>query len=451
MDDLPHSMEAEQALLGAVLLSPRAILELTERLTPDEFYHPAHSVIWQAMLDCERGGVKPDLPAIAARLKGDEAFAQSGGSKYLAGLAAGAVTAANAKDYAATLRDLHQRRVMIYAGRDLVQRAGCMDTPAAQIAAAHATELDPVLTGGAARDVRHVEACMDEAIADWQEAAKAGKPLGLMTGLHRLDHLLRGLRPGRMGVIAGRPAMGKTAMALTLIRAAAAQGAVVGMWSLEMDGADLAQRILCAEAGINPEDADMGRLRADDFAALMGVRQRYAQMGVYIDDSPALTPSALRARAMQLKRRKGLGLIVVDYIGLMDPDFRRGTRAEDVGEITRALKTLSKEADAPVIALSQLNRGVEQRDDKRPMLSDLRDSGSVEQDADFVAFLYREEYYLTREEPGPQSHKWPEWREKLNQAQGKAEIIVAKQRRGPTGTALVRFDGAATSFENLPE
>lgn len=292
---------------------------------------------------------------------------------------------------------------------------------------------------------------MDEAIADWQEAARAGKPLGLMTGLHRLDHLLRGLRPGRMGVIAGRPAMGKTAMALTLIRAAAAQGAVVGMWSLEMDGADLAQRILCAEAGISPEDADMGRLRQTDFAALLGVRQRYAQMGVYIDDSPALTPSALRARAMQLKRRKGLGLIVVDYIGLMDPDYRTGNQAQDLSEITRALKTLSKEANAPVIALSQLNRGVEQRDDKKPGLADLRGSGSIEQDADFVAFLFREEYYLAREEPAPNSPKWPEWREKLNQAQGKAEIIVAKQRRGPTGTALVRFDGAATSFENLPE
>jgi replicative DNA helicase len=448
MDNLPHSIEAEQALLGACLVSSRAFEDVADKLAPGDFYHPAHGRVWEAMAEAVNAGRKADLPVVSAVLKTDTLLSSLGGVPYLAQLAAAVITTGNAAAYSDQIKDAANRRILILAARELIDRAGNGDARAEALAAEHAATLDPILTGGSRREIRHVSDCLDEAIRDWQEATRQGGPTGIMTGLHALDKLLRGLKPDRLGVVAGRPAMGKTAFSLSILINAARAGHKVGMWSLEMGGSDLAQRILCAEAGISAEDADMGRLKHHDFEAMLAVRRDFARLGIHIDDNESLTPSALRARVLQHKRRFGLDLVLVDYLGLMDPDMRTGNRVQDVQEITRALKRLTKEAGLPVIILSQLNRGVEARENKRPTLADLRDSGSIEQDADFVAFLYREEYYLAREEPQDPA-KWPGWKTKLEACRGKAEIIVAKQRRGPVDTAVVRFDGPRTRFENL--
>lgn len=801
LDELPHSIEAEQALLGAVLQERRAFNAAAEHLRPEHFANVLHGLIWETCAALEAQGKRATPISLRPLLEAEPTLRDAGGTAYLAQLAAACLMPGQAADYARQIVDMHQRREIIRAAASMIEdaRHPTYDRPARAVAEAGAAALDPVLVENSRRSMRHLTDCLDDAIADWQEAAKNGGPTGVMTGLGDLDRLLRGMKPGRLYFVGGRPAMGKaqpldamvrtasgwkrmgdlrlgdqlasvdgapslvsgifpqgerkvyrvtfsdgrstrccgehlwqvdssrwkggpkvkttdelrallqrkryhrritvplvsgdfgsgeplpldpwlvgaligngclsretpsvsTADAATLFRVqqaiegmavavsangsgydyrlsgaggpnavtaalrqvglygklshekfipaaymmasradrmellkglmdtdgwvetfgavrfstssarladdvqelvrslgglcsvsskrptythkgerregrehfvcnirlrdpsqafsltrkkrrcvrrtpvaltivaieedgtepvqcisvthpsrlyvtddyvvthntawmlttalnAAKAGKTVGLWSLEMKGGDLAQRVLAAECGFDTADADMGRLPPEAFQWMMEAKAKYADLGVHIDDSEYLTPAGLRSRAMQMRRRHGLDLVMVDYLGLMDGDDRRENKVQEVSQITRSLKRLAHEVEAPVVVLSQLNRGVEQRDDKRPMLSDLRDSGSIEQDADAVMFLYREQYYLEKAEPQRKpeesQEKWDTrhgaWMQRLEEVHNTAEIIVAKQRRGPTGTARVYFDGPRTRFENLQQ
>ena len=298
---------------------------------------------------------------------------------------------------------------------------------------------------------------------------------GVATGLGQLDQLLGGLHKSDLLILAGRPSMGKTALATNIAfnavkayreehgedgKTKVTDGAVVGFFSLEMSAEQLANRILSEQSGISSEKIRKGELISSDFDKVIQVSQELEHLNLFIDDTPALSIAALRTRARRLKRTRGLGLLIVDYLQLLNPSgkSRQENRVQEVSEITRGLKTLAKELDVPVIALSQLSRAVEQREDKRPQLADLRESGSIEQDADVVMFVYREEYYLTRTEPTRRAEESDQkfnerheaWKERCEQTYGKAEVIVAKQRHGPTGIVRLSFDGSITKFDNLP-
>ncbi len=304
---------------------------------------------------------------------------------------------------------------------------------------------------------------------------RVGQLTGVATGLFQLDQLLGGLHRSDLIILAGRPSMGKTALATNMAFNAVkayreehdanggmkvADGAVVGFFSLEMSAEQLATRILSEQATVSSEKIRKGELISSDFDKVLSISQQLEHLNLFIDDTPALTISGLRTRARRLKRMHGLGLLVVDYLQLLSPSgrSRQENRVQEISEITRGLKTLAKELDVPVLALSQLSRAVEQREDKRPQLSDLRESGSIEQDADVVMFVYREEYYLQRAEPtrraeeSDQRHneRHDAWKQRCEETYGKAEVIVAKQRHGPTGIVRLAFEGQFTKFDNLP-
>ncbi|MBX9805170.1 MAG: replicative DNA helicase, partial [Alphaproteobacteria bacterium] len=283
--------------------------------------------------------------------------------------------------------------------------------------------------------------------------------VGVTTGLTDLDKWLGGLHPSDLLIIAGRPSMGKTILATNIAFNAAVasmennkSGASVAFFSLEMSAEQLATRILASESGVSSDKIRRGEIRAEDFPMFVEVSRRLSTIPLFIDDTPALTVSALRTRARRLKRQEGLGLIVIDYLQLMEGGGSKRSsenRVQEISDITRALKALAKELDVPVIALSQLSRAVEQREDKRPQLSDLRESGSIEQDADVVMFIFREEYYEVRRQPPEGTDKHAEWQARMNQIANQAEVIIAKQRHGPVGTVRLYFEGQLTRFGNL--
>jgi replicative DNA helicase len=282
--------------------------------------------------------------------------------------------------------------------------------------------------------------------------------VGVTTGLDDLDRLLGGLHPSDLLILAGRPSMGKTALATNIAyNAALAQvekneGAVVGFFSLEMSAEQLATRILAQESGVSSDKIRRGELKEDDFPKFVEVTRRLSNLPLFIDDTPALTVSALRTRARRLKRKHNVGLLVIDYLQLLQAEAggkSSDSRVQEISSITRNLKALAKELDLPILALSQLSRAVEQREDKRPQLADLRDSGSIEQDADVVMFVFREEYYVARKEPPAGTDKHQAWQEQMAKIYNVAEVIVAKQRHGPIDILRLYFDGHLTKFANL--
>lgn len=472
----PHNLEAEQQLLGAILANNRNIERVSEFLRPEHFAEPAHARIYEACEKLIGRGQIANPVTLRSLLENDPALAEVGGPDYLADLVEGLITVVNAEDYGRLVHDLHLRRELIALGEDIVNDAYEMDADRAALDQIHGAEqklyeLATVgQTDGGFRDFRR-------AVIGAIEAAEAahkreGKLSGVPTGLSDMDRKLGGLHPSDLIVLAGRPSMGKTSLATNIAfnaarayrpghdelgRPKAEDGAVVAFFSLEMSAEQLATRILAEQAQVASHKIRQGELSHEEFQRLVIASQELHSLPLFIDDTPALSVPAVRTRARRLARQHGLGLIVIDYLQLLRGAGRTESRVQEISEITRGLKALAKELDVPVLALSQLSRAVEQRDDKRPQLSDLRESGTIEQDSDVVMFVFREQYYLERAEPGRKPEeseekfgdRYERWQKRLEEVANTAEVIIAKQRHGPIGTVRLFFDGNYTRFGDL--
>jgi replicative DNA helicase len=465
----PANIEAEQALLGAILVNNRAYEQVSEFLRPDYFTDPLHGRIFDAIGKQLERGQEANPTTLQFFFDTDGTSAEISGRSYLTRLAASAVTVINARDYGTTIHDLFLRRQLIDLGEDTVNEAYAPDLEDAavnQIERAEQRLYDLATVGDYQGGFRDFPSVLTEAIKMAEAAYKRdGHLTGVSTGLTDLDNLLGGLHPSDLIILAGRPSMGKTALATNIAYHAAANfktkvddlgnetvtdGAMVAFFSLEMSAEQLATRILSEKSEIGSEQIRRGSMNDTQFNKLVDATHELQRAKIYIDDTPALTVSALRTRARRLKRQHGLGLIVIDYLQLVSGTSNRSdNRVQEVSEITRGLKTLAKELNVPVLALSQLSRQVEQRDDKRPQLSDLRESGSIEQDADVVMFIFREEYYVSRREPREDTPEHHAWQVEMDGVHNLAEVIVAKQRHGPTGRAMLHFNAMLTKFGNL--
>lgn len=479
-DDNPHyrsppqNTEIEAALLGALLTHDRALEKVSEFLRAEHFFEPVHGRIYAAIEKLAETGQIASPLTLKHVFERDEALADAGGAEYLFDIAAHAPNVINVHDYGQTIHDLYLRRQLITLGEDMVNDAFAPDLDEKapqQIESAEQKLYDLANIGELERSIVDLGDAVTEAIKMAEEAYKRdGHVVGVTTGFKDLDLKLGGLHPSDLLILAGRPSMGKTALATNIAYNAAAafkeitdshgetvtEGGHVLFFSLEMSAEQLAGRILSEQSEIPSDQIRRGDIRQEDFDRLALAAQELNTLPLYIDDTPALTVSALRTRARRLKRQKKLHLIVVDYLQLLQgsPGGRNDNRVQEISEITRGLKTLAKELNVPVLALSQLSRQVENRDDKRPQLSDLRESGSIEQDADVVMFIYREEYYLEKAEPivrpDEDSIKFSErsqkWAERIEQVRNTASVIIAKQRHGPVGTIELYFDGRFTRF-----
>jgi replicative DNA helicase len=474
----PHNFEAEQALLGAILINNAAYQRVAEFLRPEHFADPLHGKLYDSLSKLIERGQVVSAVTLKTYVEQDEDMKTAGGAAYLARLAAASVHVIDAAAFGQAVHDLYLRRQLIDIGETVVNGAfgtgDVEETALSQIELAEKKLYDLASTGQTEGGFKAFRVALTEATVAAEAAYhRVGQLTGVASGLFQLDQLLGGLHRSDLIILAGRPSMGKTALATNIAFNAAraykeeivdgrpkvVDGAVVGFFSLEMSSEQLATRMLAEQAEVSSEKIRKGEMISSDFDRVLSVSHELEHLNFFIDDTPALSIAALRTRARRLKRTHGLGLLVVDYLQLLSPSGRnrQDNRVQEVSEITRGLKTLAKELDVPVVALSQLSRAVEQREDKRPQLADLRESGSIEQDADVVMFVYREEYYLTRTEPsrrGEESdQKFNErheaWRQRCEQTYGKAEVIVAKQRHGPTGIVRLSFEGQFTKFGNL--
>jgi len=460
---LPYNLEAEQSLLGALLLNNASLEHVGEFLRPFHFADGIHGQIFEATVRLIDRGQVADPITLKDYFNKNEALQPVGGAKYLVDLAQSVVSVISVGDYGRLIYDLYLRRQLIGIGEGMVLTARTHEldlSATGQIEEAEKKLFDLATTGKATGGFQRFRDALTLSIEMAEIAYRRDSHIvGVTTGLVDLDKWLGGLHPSDLLIIAGRPSMGKTILGTNIAFNAAIaamennkSGASVAFFSLEMSAEQLATRILASESAISSDKIRRGEIRSEDFPAFVEVSRRLSSIPLFIDDTPALSVSALRARARRLKRQEGLGLIVIDYLQLMESggSNRRGdNRVQEISDITRALKALAKELNVPVVALSQLSRAVEQREDKRPQLSDLRESGSIEQDADVVMFIFREEYYEVRRQPPEGTEKHAEWQARMNQIANQAEIIIAKQRHGPVGTVRLYFEGALTRFGNL--
>ena len=478
----PHNLEAEQALLGAILVNNEAAQKVQGFLMPEHFFEPVHGRIFESVLKLLDKNQIADPVKLKPYFEHDEALADVGGAQYLVRLAASAATIINAEDYGRTIYDLATRRSLIQIGEGIVIDAydAPIDSEASeQISDAEKQLFDLAELGQAESGAQSFSRALRTAVENIESAYKDPDSLsGITTGLTQLNNQIGGLHPSDLVILAGRPAMGKTALATNIAFNAAkrwdddkqagrdlerSKGAVVCFYSLEMSADQLAARILSDRANLHYQGPDpiqshamrQGKLTEEQFQAIAHASIELEDMPLFIDDTPALTIAALRTRARRLKRQHNLGLVVVDYLQLLRGSGK-GTasenRVQEISEITRGIKGLAKELHVPVIALSQLSRLVEQRENKRPMLSDLRESGSIEQDADMVMFVFREEYYKEKEEPSmSEADKHALWQAEMANLYGKAEVIIGKQRHGPVGTVKLAFKKEVTRFTDLVE
>lgn len=469
---LPHNAEAEQGLLGALLIDNRALERIQDFLKPEHFFISAHQRIFQAISRLVERGQTASPVTLKSYFEKDEDLAPVGGAGYLADLASSAVMVINTEDYARQLYDLHLRRQLITLGEDIVNESysHTLDRDANNtIEAAESRLFSLAETGESRGGFVTLKSSVLTAIDIAEKAFRtAGHVTGVTTGLRDLDQKLGGLHPSDLLILAARPSMGKTSLAVNIsfnaakayARSGGKEGARVGFFSLEMSSDQLATRILSEQSGISGDALRKGQIQETDFRRFVEASQELAQVPLYIDDTPALSIAAVRTRARRLKRQHGLELLVVDYLQLLQGSGSKQStenRVNEISEITRGLKAIAKELQIPVLALSQLSRAVEQREDKRPQLSDLRESGSIEQDSDVVMFIYREEYYLGRAEPAQRVEesddkyfeRMQSWQKRMDEAHNIAEVIIAKQRHGPIGTERLFFDANLTRFGDL--
>jgi replicative DNA helicase len=466
----PHNIEVEQALLGAILVNNEAYYRVSDFLEPTHFFEPIHGKIYEVAGSLVKAGKAATPVTLKTFLPADLDVAGLTASQYLARLAAEATTVINAGDYGRTVYDLALRRALIIIGEEMVNVA--YDAPVElgpqnQIEDAERRLYELAETGrydgGFQRFARALTTAVDMAAHAYQ---RDGKLSGLATGLRSLDRMMGGLQSSDLVILAGRPGMGKTALATNLAynvarawhgepqvdgRIKTVNGGIVGFFSLEMSAEQLATRIISEQTEIPSYRIRRGEIQPADFDRIAETAREMETLPLYIDETGGLTIAQLAARARRLKRQKGLDLLVIDYIQLLQGSSRRAAegRVQEVTEITTSLKALAKELAVPILALSQLSRQVENREDKRPQLSDLRESGSIEQDADVVMFVFREEYYLGMKEPRPGTPEHEKWQIDMDAVMGKADVIIGKQRHGPTGTVQLQFTADVTRFADL--
>jgi replicative DNA helicase len=469
----PHNIEAEQALLGAILIHNEAYERVSQFLEPHHFFDPLHAQIYETAAKLMMSGKQATPITLRTYFETAEPIdATTTVPQYLARLAASATSIINVHDYGRTIYDLAVRRQLIVIGEDMVNAAYDSPVdfdPAEQIEEAENRLFSLAESGKYGQGFMGFGTALTHAISMANNAyQREGGLSGIATGLRDLDNKMGGLQPSDLIIIAGRPSMGKTALATNIAFNVArayrsekqadgtyktVDGAIVGFFSLEMSAEQLATRILAEQAEISSEKIRRGMIDEAEFQRLAEAARRMSEIPLFIDQTGGITIAQLAARARRLKRQRGLGLLVVDYLQLLAGSSRRASegRVQEVTEITTGLKALAKELEVPIIALSQLSRQVEQREDKRPQLSDLRESGSIEQDADVVMFVYREEYYVERAKPNEGTPEFQDWMAKMQQVSGKAEVIIGKQRHGPVGTVQLSFEGSYTRFGNLAQ
>ena len=463
--EAPNNLEAEQAILGAILANNEALNHVGGMLIPEDFYAGIHQRIFKAILQYHDKG----LIANPVTLKHHFAGTDGVEDQYLARLVASAISIVNIHDYTRIIRDLAVKRRLIGIGENVVVEAYDPRNEHAGITMVEQAEqqLFKLATDGDGEGgFKPIKHAVVEAINRTEKAyQRSGAVVGLDTGFTDMNRLLGGLHPSDLLILAGRPAMGKTALATTMAYNAAKaiyredenaaergeKPRSVGFFSLEMSGEQLAMRLLASACGVGSHKLQRGELTQEEFQRLVESSAEMARMPLHIDDTPALTIGALRSRARRLKRVHNVSLIVIDYLQLVRPSSSnsQSNRVQEVSEITQGLKAIAKELDIPVIALSQLSRAVESRDDKRPQLADLRESGSIEQDADIVMFVFREEYYKQRLQPKEGTPEHNTWMQEMAEIHGVAEVIVAKHRNGPVDTVKLQFQGELTRFLDL--
>jgi replicative DNA helicase len=477
---LPQNIEAEAALLGALMIDNRLVEDVQLKLRSDHFFEPLHGRIYDSILRMTDKNMVANPVTLRPMFEADEAMKEVGGPAYLAQLTGSGAAIIGARDFAQQVYDLALLRSLVAVGRDMVE--GALDTseevaPLSQIERAEGELYRVAEQGGGEGKVKSFGEATKLAIEQAERALNSGGHLsGITTGLDGFNSKIGGLHRSDLLILAGRPGMGKSSLATNMAFAAAQRfsrdvedgiepaksaGAPVAIFSLEMSADQLATRILSEESGISSENLRMGKISQQEFRQLARAAADLQTLPLYIDDTPGLTIAALRTRARRLKRQKGIGMIVIDYLQLLQGSGKgsNDNRVQEISEISRGLKQLAKELDLPVLALSQLSRAVEQREDKRPQLSDLRESGSIEQDADIVLFIYREDYYVAAREPKRpmdgddakifEAHE--QWQRDMERVYGTAELLVAKQRHGATGKVRMKFDSRITKFSDLAD
>lgn len=467
----PHNIEAEQALLGAILINNEAYDRVSVFLEPHHFFDPLHQRIFETASKLIQSGKQATPITLKTFFENEESIGAITVPQYLGRLAAHATSVINAHDYGQTVYDLSVRRDLIIIGEDLVNVA--YDSPVdfppdKQIEEAEGRLYGLAEKGKYGSGFLSFGTALTDAVEMASKAHERGGGIsGLSSGLREMDKILGGLQNSDLIILAGRPSMGKTALATNIAfnvakayraeqRASGIEevvdGAVIGFFSLEMSAEQLATRIISEQAQVSSEKIRRGLITDDEFRRLVQVGKELQALPLYIDHTGGISIAQLAARARKLKRQRGLGLVVVDYLQLLTGSSKKASdgRVQEVSEITTGLKALAKELQVPIIALSQLSRQVENREDKRPQLSDLRESGSIEQDADVVMFVFREEYYVQRREPSTtkvEDHQ--KWQDEMANVHGVAEVIIGKQRHGPTGTVKLQFTGEFTRFSDL--
>ncbi len=464
-DDLriaPMNIEAEQAILASLLSRNSAYERISDFLKPEHFYDDINGKIFEAIAKLLENNQLADPLTLKNYFLQKDEMELIGGDRYLIELAKNSTILSNTEEYGKLIYDLYQRREILKISDEITNEANSCDieTKASQIIEKAEVKLYNLSsTGNINQDFKKFSLSLKDAINSAESAYKRdGQLSGIPTGFADLDDLLGGLHKTDLIILAGRPSMGKTALATNIAFKMANINSmndenkknVVGFFSLEMSSEQLATRILAEDSSISSEKIRRGLFNSNDFQKIVKSSQTLTGLSLYIDDSPNLSISALRTRARRLKRRYGLDIIVIDYLQLIRPTLNRpDNRVLEIAEMTRNLKSLAKELNIPVLCLSQLSRQVEQRDDKRPQLSDLRESGAIEQDADVVMFIYREEYYTERKEPSPGTEDYQKWQERMSKIHNVAEVLVSKQRHGPIGKVNLHFEGSTTKFSNL--
>ena len=477
---LPHNIEAEAALLGALMIDNRLVEDVQLKLRSDHYFEPLHGRIYDAILRMTDKNMVANPVTLRPMFEADEAMKEVGGPAYLAQLTGSGAAIIGARDFAQQIYDLALLRSLVAVGRDMVE--GALDTseevaPLSQIERAEGELYRVAEQGGGEGKVKSFGEATKLAIEQAERALNSGGHLsGVTTGIDGINSKIGGLHRSDLLILAGRPGMGKSSLATNMAFAAAQRfvrdqedgiepsksaGAPVAIFSLEMSADQLATRILSEESGISSENLRMGKISQQEFRQLARAAADLQTLPLYIDDTPGLTIAALRTRARRLKRQKGIGMVMIDYLQLLQGSGKSSSenRVQEISEISRGLKQLAKELDVPVIALSQLSRAVEQREDKRPQLSDLRESGSIEQDADIVMFIYREDYYVASREPkrpmdGDDAkifEAYEQWQRDMERVYGTAELLIAKQRHGATGKVKMKFDSRITKFSDLAD
>ena len=444
----PQNIEAEQAVLGAVFLSPDALADAMEFVEAKDFYRRAHQLLFQAMIDLNDDGEAIDVLTVNNRLEMNNQLDDVGGVAYIAELASSVPTAANVGYYAKLVAEKAVLRRVIAAATNIITQAKEQDEPVADILESAERQIMEVAENRTQSGFKEISKVLTDSLDEIDKLSQQDEDItGLATGYKDFDHMTAGLQPDNLIILAARPAVGKTAFALNIAQnIGTSTDKTIALFSLEMSAESLVNRMLCAEGSISANHLRTGQLDEQEWANLIVAVGALSKTSIYIDDTPGIKMSEIRAKSRRLAKEKGdLGLIVIDYLQLIEGSNKE-SRQQEVSEISRQLKKLSKELSVPIIALSQLSRGVEQRQDKRPVLSDIRESGSIEQDADIVAFLYRDDYYERADEDDDDTDNdgQPE-----NQDVGEVELIIEKNRAGARGTVKLLFIKSYNKFANI--